>query len=214
MREALEQGQSYTWTVADGGNLASMRKAIKHGQTLTISPIHDPAEIRVGDMVLVKWHAGDIFHLVGEIGDDRYLIVNSLGGENGWVTVDKIMGRVTSVVEPEPRPDVPALLEMLDSAFRAMIASDQPLEPDARCLLSVIGDLRWYGERLGPQRWDLRPRDNKWSFQQNLWWLVKQARNRTAPVPDRLLYFTDLGKQITGLSAEIVNILDYNDPLK
>ena len=34
--EALKEGKSYTWTIPDGGNLASMREAIKHGQTLTM----------------------------------------------------------------------------------------------------------------------------------------------------------------------------------
>jgi hypothetical protein len=50
----LERGESYTWTIPDGGNLASMRKAVKHGQTITISPIGDPTEIQVGDIVYVK----------------------------------------------------------------------------------------------------------------------------------------------------------------
>lgn len=53
--QALKEGKSYTWTVPDGGSLASMRKAIKHGQTLTMSPIGDPGEIRTGDLVLVKY---------------------------------------------------------------------------------------------------------------------------------------------------------------
>jgi hypothetical protein len=69
--EALKEGKSYTWTVPDGGNLASMRKAIKHGQTLTMSPIGDPSEIQVGDLVLVKWHQSDIFHIVGEIQGEQ-----------------------------------------------------------------------------------------------------------------------------------------------
>jgi len=61
--EALKEGKSYTWIVPDGGDLASMREAIKHGQTLTMSPIGHPGEIQVGDLVLVKWHQGNIFHL-------------------------------------------------------------------------------------------------------------------------------------------------------
>lgn len=63
--EALEDGRSHTWTVPEGGNLASMRKAIKHGQTLTMSPVSGSTEGQVGDLVLVKWHQGDIFHVVG-----------------------------------------------------------------------------------------------------------------------------------------------------
>jgi hypothetical protein len=81
--EALKEGKSHTWTVPDGGNLASMRQAIKHGQILTLSPLTDPSEIQISDMVLVKWHQGDIFHIVGDIQGDQYLIVNSLGKVNG-----------------------------------------------------------------------------------------------------------------------------------
>lgn len=45
--EALKEGKSYTWTVPDGGNLASMREAIKHGQMLTMSPIVNPGNTTV-----------------------------------------------------------------------------------------------------------------------------------------------------------------------
>lgn len=76
---ALEEGKSNTWTASDGGDFASMRKAIKHGQTLTMSPVGNPSEVQVGDIVLVKWHKGHLFHMVGEIQGDQYLIVNSLG---------------------------------------------------------------------------------------------------------------------------------------
>ncbi|MBN1933104.1 MAG: hypothetical protein JW934_00490, partial [Anaerolineae bacterium] len=75
--EALKEGRSYTWTVPDGGDLASMRAAIKHGQTLTMSPIANLQEIWVGDMVLVKWHQTDMMHLVQEIQGDQFLIANS-----------------------------------------------------------------------------------------------------------------------------------------
>src|SRR5512141_2700766 len=105
--EALKEGQSYTWTVQEGGNLASMRKAIKHGQTLTMAPVIDPKEIQVGDFVLVKWHQSDIFHVVGEIQGDQFLIVNSLGKVNGWVGGKEILGRIVKIIEPEPRLDVP-----------------------------------------------------------------------------------------------------------
>jgi hypothetical protein len=115
--EALAQGQSYTWTVPDGGDLASMREAIQHGQTLILAPVGDPAEIQTGDLVLVKWHQGDIFHLVGEIEGERFLIVNSLGKVNGWVGVDDILGRVTQIVEPEPRPSVEGMLAQLEAAI-------------------------------------------------------------------------------------------------
>jgi hypothetical protein len=209
--EALKEGRSYTWTVPDGGNLASMRKAIKHGQTLTMSPITDPREIQVGDKVLVKWHQSDIFHLVGEIRDGRYLIVNSLGGENGWVGAEAIMGRVTKVVEPEPCPGIMEMLEQLEAAYGELIAHEKLADPQPGLLFSIVTDLHWYAHRLGSERWDQMPRSNKWSFQQNLWHLLKEARKGVAPVPDRIHYFIDQGKQCVGLAAEIYSLFEYSN---
>jgi len=209
--EALKEGKSYTWTVPDGGYFASMRNAIKHGQTLTISPIGNPEEIQVGDMVLVKWHQGDIFHIVGEIQGDQYLIVNSLGKVNGWVTAKEIMGRVTNVVEPEPRPDVPVILEQLESAYRSLIQLEQAGSDDAQRLLSIVYDLRWYAERIGAERWDTLPRMNKWSFVQTLWHLTKEAKKGIAPVPDRICYFIDWGKMCVGQAGEIVSLFEYEE---
>ena len=174
--EALKEGKSYTWTVPDGGNLASMRKAIKHGQTLTMSPITHPKEIQVGDFVLVRWHQSDIFHIVGDIQGDQYLIVNSLGKVNGWVPARDILGRITEIIEPELRPGVPVMLEQLEAAYRQLIRLEQPAEDEAQRLLGVADDLRWYAERIGTERWDEMPRSNQWSFAQNLWRLTRQAK--------------------------------------
>jgi hypothetical protein len=191
--EALKEGKPYTWTVPDGGNLASMRAAIKHGQTLTMSPIANPAEIQVGDLVLVKWHQGDIFHLVGEIQGDQYLIVNSLGKVNGWVNAKDILGRITKIVEPEPRPTVPIMLGQLDTVYHDLIRVEHASEDEAQRLSAIVDDLRWYADRIGMERWNSMPRSNKWSFEQNLWRLTRQAKNGIAPVPNRIRYFIDRG---------------------
>ena len=204
--EALLAGQSYTWTVPDGGNRASMRKAIQHGQTLTMSPICDPSEIQVGDKVLVKWHNSTIFHLVGEIQDGKYLIVNSLGGVNGWVEASAILGRITQVVEPEPRPEVPVILDRLEAAYRQVIQQEQAGEEDSARLLSIVGDLRWYAARIGTERLDEMPREDKWTFHQNLWWLFKRARKAADPAPGRVLDLIDTGKRIVGEASEILTM--------
>lgn len=209
--EALKEGKSYTWTVPDGGNLASMRKAVKHGQTLTMSPINHPGEIQVGDFVLVKWHQGDIFHIVGEIQADQFLIVNSLGKVNGWVSAQDILGRITKIVEAEPRPSVPTMLEQLDAAYRNLIQLERPAAEEAQRLLVIVDDLRWYSERIGAERWDTLPRQNKWSFEQNLWRLTRQAKKGAAPVPDRIRYFIDCGKECVGWASEIFGIFEYSD---
>ena len=209
--EALKEGKSYTWTVPDGGNLASMRKAIKHGQTLTMSPVGDPSEIQVGDLVLVKWHQGDIFHLVGEIQGEQYLIVNSLGKVNGWVSAKEILGRITKIVEPEPRPSISIMFDQLEEAYRNLIQLDQPAEDEKQRLLAIIDDLRWYASRIGEERLYEMPRSNKWSFEQNLWHLTKQTKQLEAPVPSRVLYFIDRGKEYVGLASEIFALFEYDD---
>jgi hypothetical protein len=197
--------------VPEGGNLASMRKAIKHGQTLTISPIGDPKEIQVGDFVLVKWHEGDIFHIVGAIRNDQYLIVNSLGKENGWVPAKDILGRVTKIVEPEPRPSVPVMLDRLDAAYADLLKREQPVGDDAQRLLGIVDDLYWYADRIGAARWYEMPRSNKWSFEQNLWRLTREAEKGAALVPDHIRYFIDRGKACVGLVSEIYALFEYGD---
>ena len=209
--EALKEGKSYTWTVPDGGDLASMRKAIKHGQTLTMSPMIDPSEIQVRDLVLVKWHQSDIFHIVGEIQGNQYLIVNSLGKVNGWVSAKDILGRITNIIEPEPRPGAPVMLEQLEAAYHSLIQLERASEDEARRLLAIVDDLRWYAERIGVEFWDKMPRSNKWSFEQNLWRLTKQATKAIAPVPSRILYFIDRGKECVGLASEIIALIEYSD---
>jgi len=209
--EALKEGKSYTWTVPDGGNLASMRKAIKHGQTLTMSPIGDPREVQVGDFVLVKWHQSDIFHIVGEIQGEQYLIVNSLGKVNGWVSAKEILGRITKIIEPELRPSVPIMFEQLEAAYHNLIRLDQPTEDETQRLFAIINDLRWYAGRIGDERLYEMPRSHKWSFEQNLWRLTKQAKQAIVPVPNRVLYFIDCGKACVGLASEIFSLFEYDE---
>jgi hypothetical protein len=209
--EALKEGQSYTWTVPDGGNLASMREAIKHGQTLTMSPIVNPSEIQVGDLVLVKWHQSDIFHIVGEIQGEQFLIVNSLGKVNGWVSAKEILGRITKIIEPEPRPSVEVMLEQLEIAYQALITLEQATDSEARQIFAIVNDLRWYASRIGKERLNIMPRSNKWSFEQNLWRLTKQAKKAIAPVPNRTLYFIDCGKECVGLASEIFALFEYSE---
>jgi|SRR5579859_289826 len=207
--ETLRAGRSFTWTLPDGGDLASMRAAVKHGQTLTLSPVPDPNEIRVGDIVLVQWQQGTILHLVGEIQADQFLIVNSVGKVNGWVNSSAILGRVTEIVDPEPRPSVPVMLEQLEIACHELIEREQPAADDVRRLLSVVDDLRWYAGRIGSERWDQMPRSNKWSFEQQLWHLVRQAQN--APIstpPTSHHYLIDCGHECVGMAAEIIRLLE------
>ncbi len=208
---ALNEGKSYTWTAPDGGDFASMRKAIKHGQTLTMSPVTNLSEVQVGDIVLAKWHKGHLFHLVGETQGDQFLIVNSVGKVNGWVSGKDILGRVTNIIEPEPRPSVPVMLEQLREAYHALIQLENPTDDEAQRLFTIIDDLQWYADRIGVERWDKMPRSNKWSFEQNLWRLTKQAKKMVAPIPNRICFFIDCGKMCIGLASEIFALLEYGE---
>jgi hypothetical protein len=206
---ALEEGRSFTWTVPDGGDLASMRVAIKHGQTLTMSPINDLREIKVGDIVLLKWHNGHMMHLVQEIQGDQFLIANSVGKINGLVHGKDILGRITKIIEPEPRPSVSDMLEQLESFYRKFIKREQPTELETQKLLSVADDLRWYANRIGTEHWTKQPRSNKWSFEQNLWHLMKQAGNALSIDSSKPISFhIDHGKECVGLAAEILMLFE------
>ena len=92
-----------------------------------------------------------------------------------------------------------------------MVQLEQPNDDDAQRLLSIIDDLRWYADRIGMERWNEMPRSNKWSFEQNLWRLTKQAKNATAPVPNRIRYFIDCGKGCVGLASEIFALFEYDE---
>ncbi len=209
--QALREGKSFTWTEPDGGDLASMRLAIKHGQTLTMSPIADPSEIQVGDIVFLRWHKGYMCHLVGEIKGDQYLIMNSLGKVNGWVSIQDILGRVTNVIEPEPRPGVPEQIDQLELAYRDLLQKEQPPEDEARLLMSIVEDLRWYAGRIGSERWTTMPRLNKWSFEQNLWRLIKRTRQASVQAQSPIRYAIDLGKQCVGLASQIIALFENHE---
>jgi len=208
--ETLKAGHSFTWTMPEGGDLASMRAAIRHGQTLTMSPIRELSEIQVGDIVLVRWHEGHIYHLVGEIQGDQFLITNSVGKTNGWVDGSAILGRVTKIVDPEPRPRLSEMLSQLESAYRDLIHRENRSVQDRQRLLSIVDDLRWYAERIGSERSDVMPKANVWSFEQNLWRLVRQTAHGVAETKT-YEWFVDRGKECVGAAAEIVKLLELKE---
>jgi hypothetical protein len=101
------------------------------------------------------------------------------------------------------------MLEQLETAYRRLIEHKQPAEDEAQRLLSVTDDMRWYADRIGLERWDKIPRSNKWSFQQNLWRLTKQAQGGIASIPVKpIRYYIDRGKECVGLAAEILALFE------
>ena len=201
--EALQNGRSYTIQIADGGNLASMRAVLKHGQSLTFSPVANYDQVHVNDIVIVKWRGGGhIMHLVGDKQDEQFLIINSLGKENGWTHGSNILGRVTEMVEPDPQPAVPEMLAQLAAAYESIIAGMKVASDEAERLRSVVADMRWYADLIGAEQWQQLPSLNEWSFSQHLWHLMKEAK-RVAELPTaaaihRLIHH---GKEHVGLIA-------------
>jgi hypothetical protein len=210
---ALQQGRSFTFTLPDGGAFASMRKVLKHGQSLTFSPVTDYHDVQVGDIVLAKWRGGGyISHLVGEIRDDQFLIVNSVGKVNGWVHGTDILGRVTEMTQPEPPPSVPEMLDQLESAYREFIEHKGAAKEDVPRVLSIVDDMRWYAERIGAERWDRLPRPNRWSFEQHLWHILKQVKRAadsgwSEPIVDVINH----GKEHVGQVAEVFGLFEKDE---
>jgi hypothetical protein len=209
--EALQDGRSFTITLSDGGAFHSMRMILKHGQSLTFSPVTDYHELTTGDIVLAKWRGGGyITHLVGEIQGDQFLIINSMGKENGWVHGNDILGRVTARTEPEAHPSVSEMLDQLESAYQEIIKHKQFAQDDVARLLSIVDDMRWYARKINPEHWERLPQSsNKWSFEQHLWHLLKHARSAADPGgSESNLHFINHGKEHVGLVAEVLSLFE------
>lgn len=207
--EALQEGRSFTFTLPDGGAFASMRMVLKHGQSLTFSPVIDYRNVQVGDIVLVKWRGGGyISHLVGEIQGDQFLIVNSVGKVNGWVHGNDIIGRVTEMTDPEPPPSVPEMLDQLQAAYHALIEHTEVPQEDIPRLQSIVDDLRWYAEKIGTERWEILPRPNKWSLSQHLWHVLKQVKGAAdSGWSEPVMQIINHGKEHVGQVAEVLGLL-------
>jgi hypothetical protein len=64
----LKAGQTHTYKLSDGGDLASMRGIFKYGQEPTLVPVMDFHEVKVNDIVFLQWRRGSsILHPVQEI---------------------------------------------------------------------------------------------------------------------------------------------------
>jgi hypothetical protein len=74
----------------------SMRGRIESGDLVQIAPVA-AKDVRVDDVILVRWRGNYLLHLVREIRGDEFLIGNNLGKINGWVGAADIRGRVVVV---------------------------------------------------------------------------------------------------------------------
>ena len=74
----------------------SMRGRVNDGDRVTVAPV-SPADLQVGDIVLVRVRGNDYLHLIKAIDGLRYLIGNNRGGINGWVGASAIYGKATHI---------------------------------------------------------------------------------------------------------------------
>jgi len=74
----------------------SMKGKVNDGDLVTVAPC-TPAEVAVGNIVLVRVRGHDYLHLIKAKNQDRFLIGNNRGGINGWVGPNCIYGIATKV---------------------------------------------------------------------------------------------------------------------
>ena len=101
------------------------------------------------------------------------------------------------------------MLQDLEDIYIDLLQEENTGLEDGQRLLFILEDLNWYSRRIGQARWDELPRSNKWSFEQNLWRLTRQAEKGVASVPDRIRYFIDTGKECVGRVSEIYALFEY-----
>lgn len=76
-----------------------MRGLIESGDLVTLAPV-SPGEVRINDVVLVRWKGHYLLHVVREIRGDEFVIGNNLGKINGTVHAADIRARVVGVIHP------------------------------------------------------------------------------------------------------------------
>ena len=74
----------------------SMSGKIESGQLCTVVPV-DPADLKIGDIVLCKVKGFQYIHLIKARQGDHFQIGNNRGYINGWIGVNGIYGKCARV---------------------------------------------------------------------------------------------------------------------
>lgn len=102
------------------------------------------------------------------------------------------------------------MLNRLVAAYQKLAEASS--EVDGQRLYAVLEDLRWYAERLRPDRWDKLPKQNIWSFEQIVWYLTRQAEKVVAEQQQQqILRLIDQGKEHVGYIAEGLTLLEQSE---
>ena len=88
--EHLQAGE--TCCVTGYGN--SMTPKLKSGETVIMEPVTEETVLNKGDIVLVKVNGRYYCHLISAIRGNSYQISNNHKHVNGWVSKNKIYGRM------------------------------------------------------------------------------------------------------------------------
>ncbi|MDJ1497478.1 hypothetical protein QNI19_31355 [Cytophagaceae bacterium DM2B3-1] len=95
VKQALEQLKSNgTCTIYPTGN--SMRGKIESGQEVCLTN-KTLDELKVGDIVFIRWKGNYLLHLILEIKEDQILIGNNLGKVNGWINRRDVLARMDEI---------------------------------------------------------------------------------------------------------------------
>jgi hypothetical protein len=102
------------------------------------------------------------------------------------------------------------MLDQLEAAYRTLAARLQATDTEHNRLLSTVDDLCWYADRVGSERWSKLPQLNKWSFDQHLWHLTKEAKRAVdSDSPRSLDFYINHGKEHVGMMAEEFALFEF-----
>lgn len=92
---ALREGR----TVSFRPSGHSMEPRIGHRQLVTVEPISSFYALKLDDVVLCRVAGHQYVHIVKQTdpANQRVLIANNRGRENGWTSFTNVYGRVTKV---------------------------------------------------------------------------------------------------------------------
>lgn len=77
----------------------SMTPKLKSGESVIMEPVKEDTELEKGDIVLCKVNGHYYLHLIHAIKNDtQFLIGNNHGHMNGWVSKNKIYGKVAEIL--------------------------------------------------------------------------------------------------------------------
>jgi hypothetical protein len=97
IKEALTQlqmnGQCIIYPI---GN--SMRGRIESGQRVAMTN-QRLEELRVGDVVFIRWKGNYLLHLILEIQANQLLIGNNVGKVNGWIDRKNVLAKAIQIGE-------------------------------------------------------------------------------------------------------------------